>query len=315
MTVKTFLNFVRVQTLPAALLPAVIALFFSAYYFKQFDLLRSVLIIIGLVSINFFVSAWNNLMDYKKAKDQAYKEKENILSTRRIPERLALRICLILLGIDIFVGLILTLITNWILLPIGAICLIVAVFYTYGPFAFSRFPLGEVLACLAEGLGSFFIAVYVNSYDLKYLYLDFQHLDFTLIGDLKIIFSLILVGMFCGLLNFNVMLADNISDLIQDIKNERYTLPSYLGVPRSLKLFKFIYLLATALLLTSIVFKILPLTTLITLIFLPLIYQNTARFVKKQSKAETFKYSIQNLKLFEAAVILALVMNYLLQLI
>ncbi|MCH4169035.1 MAG: UbiA family prenyltransferase [Streptococcaceae bacterium] len=313
MTVKTFFNFVQLRTLPVGLMPILLGLLFSKYYFNQFDSLRSILLIIGLISINFFVSAWNNLMDYKKAVDIDYREKQNILSTRKIPEKLAWQICLILLGIDIIIGIILTFMTNLMLLPIGGICFIVAIFYTYGPFAFSRFPLGEVLACLAEGLGSFFIAVYVNSYQFNYFNVTFDGFKFNIIGDLKILLSLILVGLFCGLMNFNVMLADNISDLNQDIKNERFTLPSYLGIPRSLNLFKFIYLLALLFAVFAIIFQILPISALILVIALPLIYQNIKRFIKKQSKRETFKYSIQNLQLFEGAVILGLIIDLLIK--
>ncbi|MBS7576777.1 MULTISPECIES: UbiA family prenyltransferase [unclassified Enterococcus] len=306
MTAKTFFNFVRLKTLPVGLMPILVGLLFAKYYFNQFNILRSFLLIIGLISINFFVSAWNNLMDYKKAVDIEYREKQNILSTHKIPEKLAWKICFVLLAIDIVIGIILTFMTNLMLLPIGGICFIVAIFYTYGPFAFSRFPLGEILACLAEGLGSFFIAVYINSYQFNYFNVSFEGFKFNIVGDLKIILSLVLVGLFCGLMNFNVMLADNISDLNQDIKNERYTLPSYLGIPRSLNLFKLVYLVAFFLAIFAVILKILPVTTLLLVIALPLIYQNTNHFLKKQSKQETFKYSIQNLQLFEGAVILAL---------
>lgn len=309
MTIKTFFNFVQLRTLPVGLMPILVGLLFSKYYFNQFDGVRSLLLILGLISINFFVSAWNNLMDYKKAVDIDYREKENILSTRKISEGLAWKICFILLGIDIIIGIILTFMTNLMLLPIGGICFIVAIFYTYGPFAFSRFPLGEILACLAEGLGSFFIAVYVNSYQFNYFNVSFEGFKFNIAGDLKILLSLILVGLFCGLMNFNVMLADNISDLNQDIKNERYTLPSYLGIPRSLNLFKIIYLIAFIFAMLAIILRILPVSALILLIALPLIYQNINRFLKKQSKRETFKYSIQNLQLFQGAIILGLIID------
>ncbi|MDN6207634.1 MAG: prenyltransferase, partial [Lactococcus sp.] len=101
MSLNTFLNFTRIQTLPAALLSPIAGLIFSLYYFKSFHLAPTLLFFIGLIAINLFVSAWNNLMDYQKALDPDYKTHENILSTRQIPPILALKICLSLLAIDV----------------------------------------------------------------------------------------------------------------------------------------------------------------------------------------------------------------------
>lgn len=310
MTVKTFFSFVRIQTLPVGILPVILGFLFSSYYFGYVNFFRSILFLIGLTAINFFVSAWNNLMDYKKAKDIDYKEKENIIGTKKIPEVLAFKVCFILFLIDILVGIALTILTNLLILPIGAFCLLIAVFYTYGPFAFSRFPLGEILACLIEGVGTFFLAVYVNSYQFNYFNISFSGVNFNINGNLKIIGSIILVGLFCGLLIFNVMLADNVCDLTQDIKNERFTLPSYLGIPRSIKLFKIIYFSVVIIGIIAIVVKILPFYSLVFILAMPLIIQNTNRFATKQSKKETFKFSIQNLKLFELSIILGMIINY-----
>lgn len=104
MTFKTFLNFTRIQTLPAALLSPIAGVIFALYTFNSFHFLPTLLFFIGLIAINLFVSAWNNLMDYKKALDPDYKSHENILSTRNIAPSLALKICLTLLAIDLIVG-------------------------------------------------------------------------------------------------------------------------------------------------------------------------------------------------------------------
>ena len=85
MTFKTFLNFTRIQTLPAALLSPIAGVIFALYTFGSFHFLPTLLFFIGLIAINLFVSAWNNLMDYKKALDPDYKTHENILSTRNMP--------------------------------------------------------------------------------------------------------------------------------------------------------------------------------------------------------------------------------------
>jgi 1,4-dihydroxy-2-naphthoate octaprenyltransferase len=173
MTLKTFFNFTRIQTLPAALLSPIAGCLFAFWYFGSFHFWPTLLFFIGLASINLFVSAWNNLMDYQKALDPEYK-KWNIIVAKSINPKLALNICLVLLAIDVVVGLIVLFLTNLAILPIGGLCFLIAIFYTYGPFAFSRFPLGEILAGLCEGFFGFFLAVYINSYDKGYFFINFD---------------------------------------------------------------------------------------------------------------------------------------------
>lgn len=213
MTFKTFLNFTRIQTLPAALLSPIAGVIFALYTFGSFHFLPTLLFFIGLIAINLFVSAWNNLMDYKKALDPDYKTHENILSTRNIAPSLALKICLALLAIDLIVGIGVVLTTNIAILPIGALCFIIAIFYTFGPFAFSRFPLGEVLAGFAEGLCGFFFGIYVNAFDANFFTASFHQWLLTFNIDFATLIPIGLVGMMCFCMNFNVMLADNICDL------------------------------------------------------------------------------------------------------
>ena len=185
MTFKTFLNFTRIQTLPAALLSPIAGVIFALYTFGSFHFLPTLLFFIGLIAINLFVSAWNNLMDYKKALDPDYKTHENILSTRNIAPSLALKICLALLAIDLIVGIGVVLTTNIAILPIGALCFIIAIFYTFGPFAFSRFPLGEVLAGFAEGLCGFFFGIYFNAFDAHFFTASFHHIFNRFTGNRK----------------------------------------------------------------------------------------------------------------------------------
>ncbi len=143
MNIKTFLNFTRIQTLPVALLSPLAGIMFSIWYFKSFHLVQTILFIIGLAAINLFVSGWNNLMDYYKALDPEYKARENIISNRNIDPKLALKVCLILLGIDVVVGLVVLFMTNLAILPVGGICFLVAIFLHLWSFRFQPFPFGR----------------------------------------------------------------------------------------------------------------------------------------------------------------------------
>ncbi|KST80894.1 putative prenyltransferase contains 14-dihydroxy-2-naphthoate octaprenyltransferase domain [Lactococcus lactis subsp. lactis] len=309
MTLKTFFNFTRIQTLPAALLSPIAGCLFAFWYFGSFHFWPTLLFFIGLASINLFVSAWNNLMDYQKALDPEYK-KWNIIVAKSINPKLALNICLALLAIDVVVGLIVLFLTNLAILPIGGLCFLIAIFYTYGPFAFSRFPLGEILAGLCEGFFGFFLAVYINSYDKGYFFINFDRNWFmTWIWDFKILLPILLVGLMCFVQNFNIMFSDNICDLEQDIRNERYTLPYYLKIPLSLKVFTGLYLFAGLCILIAIALGILPIWSLLMSIIALKVIPNIKKFRAKQSKSETFHLQIDNLMLFNASLALTLLLG------
>lgn len=313
MNFKTFLNFTRIQTLPVALLSPIAGLLFSLYYFQSFHLLPTVFFFIGLIAINLFVSAWNNLMDYQKALDPEYKTQENILSNRHINPALALRICLILLTIDVIVGIIVVLTTNLAILPIGGLCFLVAIFYTYSPFAFSRWPLGEIFAGLCEGFFGFFLAFYINSFDKNYFVIHFHNAIMTWTIDWKVIGSVMLIALMCFCVTFNVMLSDNICDLEQDIRNGRKTLPYFLTVPRALKLFVGIYVFATLCVLLAVLFNILPLWSLLMLAFSPFVIRNIKKFLAIQIKSQTFVLQIHNLVIYNGALAFTILIDLLLK--
>lgn len=309
MNFKTFFNFTRIQTLPVALLSPIAGLLFSLYYFDSFHLLPTLLFFIGLCAINLFVSAWNNLMDYRKALDLEYKARENILSNRHIDPTLALRICLIFLGIDIIVGLGVIVTTNLAILPIGGLCFLVAIFYTYGPFAFSRWPLGEILAGLCEGFFGFILAFYINSFDKNYFVINFHHIIMTWTIDWTIVGSVMLVALMCFCMNFNVMFSDNICDLEQDLRNGRKTLPYFMTIPRALILYVVMYIFAGCCVFFSVLLGILPLWSLLMLAIIPFVVRNIQQFLAVQIKSETFILQIHNLVIYNGTLALTILIG------
>ncbi|MDR0199536.1 MAG: UbiA family prenyltransferase [Streptococcaceae bacterium] len=311
MNLKTFLNFTRIQTLPAGLMAPIAGVLFALYRFQSFHLLPTLLFFIGMIAINLFVSAWNNLMDFYKAKDPDYKARENIIANRHIKPSLALKICLLLLAIDLIVGIWVVCLTNLAILPVGGIGFLIAVFYTYGPFAFSRFPLGEVLAGLCEGAIAFFMALYVNSYQANYFNIHFHGWLMNWRMDWAQLFPIILIALGCFCQNFNVMFADNICDLDQDVRNERFTLPWYLKIPRALKLFPWFYVLSALTELMAIFWGILPLWSLIILLTWPFVFLNVRKFLAHPDKHTTFGLSVRNLMLYNGALALGLLLGVL----
>jgi 1,4-dihydroxy-2-naphthoate octaprenyltransferase len=97
----------------------------------------------------------------------------------------------------------------------------------------------------------------------------------------------------CGIAN--IMLANNICDVERDIKISRFTLPYYIGLANSLRLFSFLYYITYGAILVLSLLRVIPIFCLLSLLsFIP-VRKNINRFNVKQIKSETFPLSCLNL--------------------
>lgn len=99
----------------------------------------------------------------------------------------------------------------------------------------------------------------------------------------------------------NIMLANNICDIEDDIENRRYTLPVYIGREKALKLFKMLYYLAYIDMLLLVFLKVVPAVYLLVLLTLSPVAKNIKLFYEKQTKKDTFVLSVKNFVLINAA--------------
>lgn len=95
----------------------------------------------------------------------------------------------------------------------------------------------------------------------------------------------------------NVMLANNICDVDEDVKIGRKTLPFYIGRPKALLVLSIYYVLAYTFLILSAVLNYLPLLTLASLLTIPLVYKSTKVFIKNPHKESTFNGILMNVLL------------------
>lgn len=144
------------------MVPYFIGILFSIYYFHAFNWINSLIYLVAQVAIALFVTGFNNVQDYYLAKDLHYRDTYNIVGREHLSPRRSLNLMLAMLATAIILGLVLVVRTNLLLLFMGAAAIGVAIFYTYGPVPFSRFPLGELLSGCVEGFGVFFLSVYMN---------------------------------------------------------------------------------------------------------------------------------------------------------
>ena len=249
-------------------------------------------------------------MDYKKAHSDEYRKTENIIGQANIPLGLAKNTILTMLFIAMGLGIWLVFRTDLLVLFIGILCFIIGVFYTYGPVPISRTPFGEIFSGVTMGFGILFLTVYVNAYDqgIANLFVNGRTINFQ--ADLMILLEILWVSLPCIFTIANIMLANNICDLEDDIKNSRFTLPYYIGRKRAVILYNILYGLSFVAILTAVIFNILPIVMLLSLLIILPVYKHISLFNKKQIKSETFTLAIKNLVLVNGSIIVMMVVSF-----
>ncbi|OCL26106.1 1,4-dihydroxy-2-naphthoate polyprenyltransferase [Orenia metallireducens] len=308
MFIGSFLKLVEIQTKVASLIPFLLGTIYTLYRFKNFNLKNFILMLISLLAIDMATTAINNFVDYKKAnKTYGYNyESHNAIVKDNLKESRVKAIILTLLIIAVLVGIILVLNTNLVVLILGSISFGVGVLYSFGPLPISRTSLGEIFSGFFMGFIITFVSIYIHIFDQNIVSLfyesGFLSIQFNLI-ELIYIF-LISIPLVTGIAN--IMFANNICDIDDDLENNRYTLPIYLGKDRSLDLFKILYYLVYLDLIILLVLRVIPLLSLLTFLTWFPVKRNIDLFMDKQSKKETFILAVKNFVLINSVQILAL---------
>lgn len=306
LTLPVFLEFVELKTKVASVFPMTIGILWAFYRYQTFNWLNTLLFVLAVLSFDMCTTAINNSMDFHKAKDEVYRQESNVIGKFALDFKQMIGIVLGLLVFSSLVSLILVWQTSWLLLPMGAVCFLIGIFYTFGPIPLSRMPLGEVFSGVTMGLGIFFLAVFIQAPDnLLLTRLDGQWLSLQVdwIKVLEILFmSLPLVTLIA-----NIMLANNTCDLEEDIRNHRYTLVYYIGKKPALQLYFTLASLPWLLWLIYCLTGFLPIWALLGLLGIIPAYKSLKRFLKKQVKGETFIEAVKSFVLFAAIYVLFLV--------
>lgn len=308
LTMPVFLELVEIKTKLASLFPFLLGTLFSVYYFSSFDGWNTLLFFVAMIIFDMATTAINNTMDYVKAKNTEYRDGENILGRAGISVEKATRLIVTMVMVAAGMGIVLTYRTNILLLVIGAICFLIGILYTFGPFPISRMPLGEVLSGLTMGCGIFFIAVFINvpGNELMTLVIDWP--AFRLEGHLLNVLIVFLNALPLVFTIANIMLANNTCDFETDVSNHRYTLVYYIGKPLALKLYGLLYYGVFAAVILAVVLRVTTIWMLLVVLLFPLVQKNIKTFQANPDKATTFAIAIKNLVLIHGVQIVALVL-------
>lgn len=312
MNLKGYISFVELPTKVASVIPFIMGVVYSIYRYDEINVFNLMIMFISMITFDMATTAINNYCDYKNEISHQGKnyQGKNPMHVYGISQKVGLYTIAILLSIATIFGIILTFKTNILILFIGIICFFMGIFYTFGPIPISRMPLGEVFSGIFMGLFIPFITIYASIYDKGFfgIYIEGSMIigKFNLIEG--IVIAMISIPLICGI--SNIMLANNICDLEEDIKVSRFTLPYYITKDRAIKLYKYIYYLGYIVILLSVIVKILPNSTLLAILSLYVIQKNIKIFEKNQIKSQTFITAVKNFIVLGTSYIVSIIINF-----
>lgn len=308
MGIVSFFKLVEIQTKVASMIPFLLGTAYALYRFQSFNAVNFVLMLISLLSFDMTTTALNNYMDYKKAvkKHGFGYESHNAIVSYRLKEGSVLAVIVIMLMTAAAAGIMLYLNTGLVVLVLGAISFAIGILYSFGPIPISRTPYGELFSGFTMGFVITFLSAYIHAEDLGFVAFSYRGgilgLDLNVIELLYL--ALISVLPICGIAN--IMLANNICDIEDDIANRRYTMPVYVGAENALLLFRLIYYIGYLAVIIALFLRIIPLISIFVLATLVIVNKNIKEFYKLHTKKDTFILSVKNFIISNIVLVLTI---------
>ncbi|MDO4603017.1 MAG: 1,4-dihydroxy-2-naphthoate polyprenyltransferase, partial [Limosilactobacillus ingluviei] len=165
MSVKVFLELVEIKAKTASVLPALLGLCLSYYYFHSVNWSLMALFFVAMLLFNMAVDMLDNYHDYTHAVDTAdYQQNTNIIGREKLNPRLVFWLLVSFVLVAALLGLYLVSQVGWPLLAMGVFCFAVGIAYSSGPFPLSGLPVGEFFSGFTMGFMITLISVYLNAY-------------------------------------------------------------------------------------------------------------------------------------------------------
>ncbi len=307
-------DFVELRTKVASVFPYLFTLSIYLYAFADYDfkLILAVLFFISMLCLDMATTALNHLAGMNEEESKSKYDQKLLADMKRlgITNKFNKVVFNVLVLIGVSLGLIIGFVTNVFVILIGAICVFVAIIYSYGPLPLKNTPLGEVVSGITMGMLIPLAFLFTQDSSLFISSFTFQQL--TINVSMIIVWGLILL--IPTLTIANIMLANNICDVKKDSENSRVTLPLVIGTALASKLFILMYTVCYMLIVALILLNVFPVINIISLSTLPIVISNSRKFVAEPVKVKTFKYAVFNLQLILLSVIVPIVISLWIQL-
>lgn len=308
MNVVSFFKLVEIQTKVASLIPLLLGTVYAQYRFNSFNLKNFLFMFISLLTFDMVTTAVNNYMDFKRAKKKhgyGY-ETHNAIVSYKLKETTVLAVIFALLSIATIFGVLLYLNTSVVILLLGMLSFAVGILYSFGPIPISRTPFGEIFSGMFMGFVIIFISVFIHVDDRNILDVIYTSGNLSININLIEIIYIFLVSMPAVSGIANIMLANNICDIEDDIENRRYTLPIYVGKEKALMIFRWLYYSGFFAIVLLLILRIEPLSCLLALVTVIPVSKNLKAFDKLQTKKDTFVLAVKNFVMMNVAIIVTM---------
>ncbi|SFH72222.1 1,4-dihydroxy-2-naphthoate polyprenyltransferase [Pisciglobus halotolerans] len=300
MDIKSFFKLSQMYSTTASIFPAIIGVLYAWYNYREFHLGLTAIAFVVAILFHMAVNIRDEYLDYVVASNKHSSSVNHMVIGQEKLSLPAVRASYYIVGIiSALLGFYLVAQTSMLLLYVGIICFLIGIFYTAGPRPISSTPFGEIFSGLAMGFAILFVVVYVNGFNVMVL-------NAATVG------KIFLASLPTVITVTNIMLANNICDLEEDVEDNRFTLPYYIGKPKSLALYKGLYYIAYLSLIVSVFLGIYPKLILLTLFSFPIIQKNINIFMNKQVKEETFITAVQNSAVIPLFMIVSTILGILL---
>lgn len=313
MNIKQFLKLVEIQTKVASVIPYLLGMTYVLFNYNQLNALNMIVMLLSMLIFDMTVTALNNYYDYKKAiKKQGYNyDTHNAIVQFNLKERTVLITIILMILISAALGIYLVYLTNVIVLLIGIVCFIIGILYSFGPLPISRTPFGEIFSGLTMGLGIMFITVYINVFDQNMLNASIKNAHLYLDFDILQVLGVIVVSIPAIFGIANIMLANNICDITDDIENKRHTLPIVIGKSKSLVLLQLLFYSSYVAIVAAVVMQVLPVYSLLVLLTLIFVIKKVNAFKANPTKKDTFGAIVGCFVLINLSLVLTIVLGIL----
>ena len=282
--IQKFNALVQIQTIIISALPYIIGSLMASYYYHHFNLSYCLWLFLAVISFHLAVNGHNQYTDYLRYKKNHVISYNNILEKFNISRKWARNVIILLTLVSATIGIILSFKVGWIILLIGFFSYLIGYCYSGGPYPILKTPFGEPASGITMGYNITLLGIYVNIYNIH----PFDSFFWA---------KAIIVACPAIFVIANVMLANNICDVEEDVKIGRKTLPFYIGRKNALIVLCIYYALAYIFLILSVVLHYLPTLAFGGLLTIPLVYRSTRTFVKDPHKETTFKGILMNVLL------------------
>ncbi|RVU73739.1 prenyltransferase [Lactobacillus xujianguonis] len=280
MSLSVFLELIEIKAKTASVIPFLLGMCFSQYYFHQLNLGLAIVFFIAMFLFNMVVDMFDNYSDYYHADSASYQQQTNIIGREHISPKLVLTLIISFTVVSALLGLWLVTKASLPVLWMGIFCFVIGYLYSFGPHPISSLPLGELASGFTMGFMIVLLSVYINAYQV-------MTWDWGTLG------RIFLVALADELWISNLMLANNLCDAQEDEDNHRTTIIHFIGKKAGLIDFAVKNVLAFTIILILPFLGLAPKTVWLTFLIVPFVYKQNKILFKKQVKTETFSTGVK----------------------